>query len=469
MLRAGAAMVDITPRAGTHLGGSGMGEHRPAESVLDPLYAKAVVLEAGGQRICVVALDLVIIAADWVDEVRNTAAARYGLDRQAIIVHAVQTHSAPSLGHFMLDPDFPLDLPPEREYMRGGDTPYYAFAAGQAVAAVGQALTALRPVQMGWARAIRHDLAFNRRGVNRQGEIVMPWPAGRRQQPLGPTDLLYLEGPADPEVGVLCLREANLSLAALLLFYACHPVNVFSHRHTYHAVSADWPGAWSAGMQRAYGPGCLPLVLNGACGNVNPWDPFDPEFVPDHRRMGAELARTSCEAVPSIRFADIDRLEYRSRLLSLEYRTVPPERQAEVERVLHASPGPSYRSDHPDWVTWEWFSAASTRSIEYCRRRMPAFQYELQVVRLGDAALVFLPGEPFTEGQLAIKLRSPAPFTQVVHMTSHYVGYIPPKTAYEGYGHEANREHTYWAKLAPGSLEQIVDAAVETVQELFAS
>ena len=42
-LRAGAAQVDITPPEGTHLAGSGADVHRPAEVVLDPLYAKAVV------------------------------------------------------------------------------------------------------------------------------------------------------------------------------------------------------------------------------------------------------------------------------------------------------------------------------------------------------------------------------------------------------------------------------------------
>ena len=32
VLQAGAAMVDITPKAGTHLAGSGMGDRRPAQS-----------------------------------------------------------------------------------------------------------------------------------------------------------------------------------------------------------------------------------------------------------------------------------------------------------------------------------------------------------------------------------------------------------------------------------------------------
>ena len=99
---------------------------------------------------------------------------------------------------------------------------------------------------------------------------------------------------------------------------------------------------------------------------------------------------------------------------------------------------------------------------------MPQFLYEIQVFRIGDAAFVALPGEPFVEAQLAIKLASPAAFTQVLHMTSHYVGYIPARGAYTRFGHEANKECTYWAKLAPGSLEEITKTAVGMLQEIFA-
>ena len=52
-LHAGAAMIDITPPPGTHLAGSGAGEHRPAQSVMDPLYAKAIAFAAGGQRVVI--------------------------------------------------------------------------------------------------------------------------------------------------------------------------------------------------------------------------------------------------------------------------------------------------------------------------------------------------------------------------------------------------------------------------------
>ena len=52
-------------------------------------------------------------------------------------------------------------------------------------------------------------------------------------------------------------------------------------------------------------------------------------------------------------------------------------------------------------------------------------------------------------------------------MTSHYVGYLPTREAYERGGHEANEDITYWAKLAPGCLEEVVDRARVLVGDLF--
>ena len=50
MIRAGSAQVDITPPLGTHLAGDGAGIRRPARRALDPLHAKAVVIESKGRR-----------------------------------------------------------------------------------------------------------------------------------------------------------------------------------------------------------------------------------------------------------------------------------------------------------------------------------------------------------------------------------------------------------------------------------
>jgi neutral ceramidase len=464
-LRAGGACVDITPALGTHLSGSGMGDHRPAKTVLDPLFAKVVIFESVDRRLCIAALDVTIIAGDYTAKIRSAISVKTGVPPDAVLVHATQTHSAPSVGYFMLDPDFPLETTPESEYLRGCESGYADFAADAVIRAAVEAADRMQPVRLGYGRAILADLAFNRRGIRRDGTIMMPKPLGRDKQPLGITDLCYLEGPMDPEVGVLCVQGMDKHVVALLLHHTCHPVNVFGQQDTYCAVSADWPGAWADEMRTAFGSDVVPLVLNGCCGNINPWHPFDPDCRPDHRRMGRELGSMTQKVIQSMNFSEDDALLGTVRHVPLSYRDIPLTRKDEVAEILRHDTRPP-RGENGE-VDPRWFLAASTRSVELCRRREPEFLYEIQVFRIGDLAVVGLPGEPFVEGQLDIKVGSTAPYTFAAHLTTRYVGYLPTREAYTRGGHEANEDVTYWAKLAPGSLETISETAVAMIEELF--
>ena len=466
-LRAGAARVDITPPVGTHLSGAEFGQRRPARSVMDPLYTKAIVFEAGDRRVCIVTLDVTIITGDYTQRIRGAISETTGIAPDAIMVHATQTHSAPSLGYFMLDPDFPLEVTLETEYLFGAESAYSAFAADAAVRAAVSAVANLQPARIGLGRGILGGIAFNRRGVRRDGTVLMPKPLGRENQPLGITELCYLEGPIDPEVGVLCVQATDMKPLVFLLHYTCHPVNVYGHSETYHAVSADWPGAWARNLQDRFGEGCVPLVLNGCCGNINPWHPFDPDCRPDHRRQGRELAGMSERVIYNMSFEESAVLDWCVEHLGLPYRAIPPERRQEVKKILGQDPQPPRGADGE--VDPRWFTAASTRSVEICREREAAYPYEIQVFRVGDLAVVGLPGEPFVEGQLAIKTQSAAPYAFPAHLISHYVGYLPTREAYSRGGHEANAKVTYWAKFAPGCLETVSERAIAMVRALFAS
>ena len=103
--------------------------------------------------------------------------------------------------------------------------------------------------------------------------------------------------------------------------------------------------------------------------------------------------------------------------------------------------------------------------MELARARSPFLDYEIQVLRIGEDAIVGLPGEPFVELGLAIKLASPARRTLIAHCTSQYVGYIPSAEALKRGGHEASTR--YWEKLVPEAFEMISDAAIETLQAVF--
>ncbi len=441
----GAHEVDITPEPGTHLAGSGMGDRRPATKVLDPLFAKAVVFEENGTRLCILVMDSTIIAQDWTDALHAAAEKQFGLKPHEVMVQATQTHSSPALGKFMLDVEFPLPMPPEHEYFWGSEKKYTDFALAQALKAIEGALKKREPVDIAWGRAWRNDLAYNRRE----------------------------EKHIDPEVLAVGFRSAaTQKLTCLLLHYTCHPVNVFlrgcftqdgKRAPEFFHVSADWPGIWCQELRSTIGPGCVPIVLNGCCGNINP-EPYRSTSVWDHLKQGLELAKTTKPLIENFKFQPAAGLAFNCKVTKLDYRPVPPERLAQVEKILAAHPTGQWQPDGQ--VEPEWFYAASTRSIDYLKKREPIFNYEIYAARIGPIAFVGLPGEPFTEGQVAIKKSSPAAATIVAHMITHYVGYLPTREAYPNFGHEANERYTYWAKLAPGSLERVVESAARQLAQL---
>lgn len=455
-LAAGAARVDITPPLGTHLSGD-VGRHRPATGVLEPTYARALVLQSGERRCCLLVLDVTLLTAAETARLRQAVQELWGGAEADTIVCATQTHSAPGLGKFMLDPGFPPP-PPEAEWLWGGEAAYTEWAVERATEAVRLAVADLEPVEVGAGSGVEGRLAFNRRAVGKDGTVGMPgrtWP-----EPLGPTWISHLEGPIDPELGVIALRGAG-GLKCLLVHYTCHPVHVFPRTE----VSPDWPGALCEELEQAYGAGCTALVLNGACGNLNPWPPFEHEYANDHRRMGRLLAETARRVVAGLHYQPEVELAAVRQVLPLPLRRVSDAELAEAQRVLSAQPGPAFTAADHGAVTAEWVAAASLYSVYLQAYREGYLPYEVQALRLGKVGLLALPGEPFVEGQLQIKLQSPAELTYIAHCASQYVGYVPTAEALGRGGHEVQTR--YWAKLQPAALRSIVGTAAEVLGRLF--
>ena len=462
MIRAGSAQIDITPPLGTHLAGDGAGIRRPGRKVLDPLHARAVVIESGGRRLAILGLDVICITEGHTRSIRE-AARKMGFEPEAVMVYALQNHSAPSVGCMMLDPDFPFPTDPETEYVTGSVESYCRQAVQGSIAALQNAVQKLGPAGIAYGRGALSGQAFNRRGIGMDGTVHMPWFYKGKQFPLGPVHLRYIEGPDDPEVGVIAFRSDDLALKAVLLNFACHPVNLYATRRD--VISADWPGAWAAEMAKLYPDQCPFTVLNGCCGNLNPWPPMTADFKPNHRRMGKSLADMAGKVMERMVFGQAEKLDWRMRQVPLPYREIPEARRKAVDRLLKRHPRPLWNKDRSA-VDRDWFFAASTRSIDHCRKRMPEFLYEVQVFRVGDAFIVGLPGEPFVEGQLAIKMQAPLPHVQVVHMSSHYAGYLPTREGALRGGHEAHGLCTYWAKLAPEALDMVVKNVREMMKEM---
>ena len=315
-LRAGAARIEITPQRDVSLAGE-VGWYRPGKYVDMSLYGRALVLEEQGRRLCFISLDVTIITEAVARRIRAAIAAACGTDEGAVMVHATQVHAAPAVGAFMFDPDFP-PLPDTVSWLSGTESHFAEFVEERVVAAAVEAYGRLEPARLRVGSGIEGRIQFNRRAVTDSGKVRMPGP--RWPEPLGPTYIRYLEGPIDPEVGVLCVQGAAARPLALILHHTGHPVNVFPQA----VISSDWPGAWAAEMEGRH-PGCVALVANGCCGNINPWDPFDPDYRPDHRKMGARLAAVTQQVLEHTEAEADDRLRAVSRRLPIPLRPVEAE------------------------------------------------------------------------------------------------------------------------------------------------
>ena len=469
-LKAGAARVEITPERDVSLAGE-VGWYRPAKYVESPLHARALVVEDGATRLCFVSLDVTIVTAEVGARIRQGIEERCGIRAEAVMLHATQVHAAPALGSFMFDRDLPIEDVPE--WLTGAEGHFADFAVGRAVEAAVRAAADLQPARLRAGRGIEGRIQFNRRAVTDDGSVKMPGP--RWPQPLGPSYIRYLEGPIDPEVGVLCLQGQGARPLAMLLHYTGHPVNVFPQA----VLSSDWPGAWAGEIERLH-PGCVALVANGCCGNINPWDPYDPEYRPDHRRMGRLLAGVTQNVLEESEIGENGGLGFGRRVLPLPIRAVEADLLENARGLLERHPAPPWNVDNAyrgyeggnpvppgtRVVDSDWMKAASILSVDLQRRRDANIDYEMQVFRLGDTALVGLAGEPFVEGQLRLKMQSPAGLTLVAHCCNMYCGYLPIPAAFGRGGHEVETRN--WSKLEPDALDKVIDAAGGLVEGAFA-
>ena len=113
----------------------------------------------------------------------------------------------------------------------------------------------------------------------------------------------------------------------------------------------------------------------------------------------------------------------------------------------------------------DWMKAASIMSVHLQRQEQPEVDYEIQVFRIGRTAIIGLAGEPFVEGQLRIKMASPAYKTYVAHCCNAYGGYLPIREAFGRGGHEVETRN--WSKLVPEALDSVVDATANLLNDMF--
>ena len=229
-----------------------------------------------------------------------------------------------------------------------------------------------------------------------------------------PDTVIGPEGPDDGSVHAEAFVDGADKPIGVLVNAACHPV----HEMCIPRVSPDFPGELCIELERLH-PGTTTLFLQGSAGNMNP--PTVSGGPDNARRHGQRLAEAVREALGGLRPVGGDELAIR------------------------------------------WRRVAMPARDEEGRPRPTPLKTKIAAVRVGDAALLFMPGESFIETSLAIRAVSPWGFIMVVGYAEEWIGYVPTDRAFDNGGYEVGPGT--WSKVGRGSEPILRNAAVALLSD----
>ena len=428
-MHAGFHTADITPPLGVNLSGHFI--MRPANEVHDPLQATAVVLDDGRSMAALIATDLVGVEADLVAETRELVAAQTGIPQGAVMIWGTHTHAGPVLTSHGWHP---------------GDEQTRRLLPRQLAGCVAAAAGRMQPLSIRHASGYEDRIAFNRRYRMRDGSMTT-------NPGVGNPAVAAVDGPIDPEVGVLFFDGENGPLGAIVN-HGCH-LDVLGNSNFQY--SADFPWAMREALGAVYGDEFTAVFANGPCGNINHINVFGRKRQGgfDHcRMMGRTLAGEVMKVDYSAAPVTAEPLWWRSETLELRLREFTEAEIAEFRRILE---DPDLQAKQISSGNFE--RGRAERALAMVEAGITTRDVEVQVIGLGEVALVAVPCEYFVEFGLQIKAQSAAPITLVIELANGYFGYVPTAEALAEGGYEGSS-----AKFSPEAGQMLADAALGMIR-----
>jgi neutral ceramidase len=432
-LLVGVGSSVITPPLGLPMAGFAA-RQGGSTGIHDDIMAKALVLDNGYHRVAIITLDIIGIERSMTESIRHAIARQTGLEADAIMVATSHNHSGPEL----MEP-FGQDrrCSPYEEWI-----PVFQALV---VSAVRQAWDTRGEAQYGVGVSEVQGIGVNRRGKN----VV------------------------DNNVGILRVDRDGRTIA-VVVNYTCHAVVLGPDNRL---ISADYPGYTQRYLEDYLGENVVALFTNGAAGDINTGHSADTSAIggaiPGRtferaEELGKRLALSVIDTLPQIEMREYVSLGSVICPWKPRYREDLPS-EVEIARRINELSEKVLSFEEID----EKEAASSKLEFVYTQimlknalERSAATDgtkpTEVQAIRVGETALVSLPGEVFAELGLAIKARSPFPVTFVVGYANDSIGYIPTRQALSEGGYESIS-----CKFVPGTGEDLVEAAVTCLNELY--
>lgn len=466
-LLAGAARTDIAPPVGIAQMNWGSQTHVQAVGI-DPagMSATAIVLSDGETKVAMVDVDRLFIKG--LEPAIAEASRRTGIPETHIRLSATHTHAGAMVNPAKGPPGF--DLAPLVDMAER----YRLFLIDKIVGVIVEADRKLEPAHIYGGRG-EGTININRRVRADGGD---PPAVGRNP-----------DGYVDRELVVFRIDDAQGKPLVVMANFQCHGT-VLAYENKF--ISPDWPGMTRRTVEQAF-PGSLCLFFQGAAGNQGPIEGFTGDLGVAHRLgtiIGYQIAAVAAQIetvrreptfegfVEStayqakqhwrvkgprdsvIRFAD--------RVVDVPRRTYSAEEIADMRSRLERAES-QLNALGPAADPWKRHQAgARVRRFgdllqQWSEPVDPSpRQVEIQALRVGDLALVAMPGEPFAEIGAAVKRASPFDFTMFCGYSDGIGGdYMPTADEYRHGGYEVER-----TLYDPGAADKVVEAASALLRTL---
>ena len=445
-LWAGVARADITPPVGIPHMNWGSQTHVGAVGI-DPagMEATALVLSDGTQKFAMVDVDALFVGQ--LAEVATRAARLTGIPAGHIRLGATHTHAGP----FLTTDKGPVGI--DLTQYRAGFDNYWSLVADKIVGAIVEANARLEPAHLGATKGAG-SININRR-IRRDG--ASPPAVGRNPGGLVDRDLI-----------VARIDNAQGAPLVVLVNFQCHgTVLAWENKQ----ISPDWPGMMRRTVEEAL-PGSKCLFFQGAAGNQGPMEGLTGDVAVAHR-LGRILGHEA--AALALRIETVKRepkfegfvestaylakqpwrvqgprdgtIKFSSQIVDVPARTytgkeVERMTAAVVDAEVKAKAVANSRAD-----AWTKHAAeARLRRFQdlVAKWRQPAsrppIQVRIEALRIGELAIVSMPGEPFAEIGQAVKRGSFLAATMFCGYSSGEGGeYMPVEDEYDFEGYEVDR------------------------------
>jgi hypothetical protein len=401
---------DITPQPGVLL--AGYGPDVVSKAIHDPLFIKGIALDDGKQRTLLLSFDLIGLDRDFVVAIRKACSKIVDIPAENVVLTCTHTHSGPHTRHLAN-----LNLSGQRlkEFEQ-----YKSFLIESSADAVLNSFSVMNEVDVFHYSAQCHE-NINRRYISPDNKCTYI-PTNKHLIPLA-------NNITDPELGMIYFVDSETKEPlATIVNYTAHPLTCQSEGLASHLISADYPGVLRCEVEKQLGGNCI--FISGACGDIHPKG-FESGF-----SRTEEMGKTIAQKVINC---------YSNAIWN-------------PEKYLMSS------IDLGIELTSVKLAFRKTGCIE---ARLPLYagkdaaEAELQILSIGDIALVGVPGELLCSPGLEIKWNSPFRKTFILYNSTAYLSYLPPANYFKQGGYEVDCCH-----FEPEETFKIIFETIKTLNKL---